>query len=270
MNARERNTVVALVDAASVSLGTLLQVADLEAVTGAIEVGTAGRILLDAGMPTHASAADLEGLDAFYELFLDAPRQGELVLREGDAPEMTWGRRPVASLILEGTRRADEWRRNADRVIARGTVADDADPELLAAVDGVRAPWQLAAALGMARHAVASRIAGWLDAGVVSDTGTRAPMPATGPTASNRANVPVTAEPVRPLPAAEPAIAEPADDDATEASFYDHLDAGRRALRGGDLEGAHAAFSEAAALRPNDRVARQNLRRIESLMETAP
>ena len=78
MNSLLSDAAVAVVDPSAVSLGTLLQVAELEALTGALRVGDVGEIHLTFGGPTDATCRSLAGLDAFFELFVEAQSATEL------------------------------------------------------------------------------------------------------------------------------------------------------------------------------------------------
>lgn len=247
---------LASVDPGAVSLGTLLQVADLEAITGVLRVGDAGTVSLTAGVPTDATCDAHTGLDAFYELFIEAPTVDVLSLVGAEARPDNLGRRPLPSLILEGARRADEWARVHTQVLSptaalAGLTLDGGAASLRTRLAEGASVAEACESAGLPRHVVANLVSQWLDQRLVDPVGTRAAPLRT------RNNVAVNRPPER------AAQAEPT---AQAGGFYDHLDTGRRALRDGDLTAARAAFEAATHLRPDDRVARQNLRRVESLL----
>lgn len=256
MNSLLMEATVATVDPAFVSLGTLLQVADLEAVTGVLRVGSVGEVHLRAGLPTDARLAAIVGLDAFYELFIEAASVTELRLVRAESQPEAWGRRPLASLILEGTRRADEWARVSRHVIRLREAAPIAEGQaaFLRALKRSVSVAEAARAAGMPRHHAACVVSGWLDQGHADVVSTLEAKPEARGVVQMRVNDAPNVGRESPLPS----------NDTTD--FFDQLDLGRRALRAGDLAAALVAFGAATAVRPDDRVARQNLRRVESLM----
>lgn len=204
------------------SLATLMFVVDSEATSGAIRFEPRGRLSVRDGELINARLGTLRGLDAFYELFLDGPTSLSVdddVVIEGPSLGMT------AGLVLEGTRRADEWLRVCeDRWAWRGDVpATDGSATALAAVlDGHRTGRELAEASRLPRHQVGVLLAGWLDAAVLT-RGSPPPPPRPG--------------------------------------FFECIDLGREAYRAGRIEEAVVAFEDALQQRPGDRIAGQNLRR---------
>ncbi|MCB9664128.1 MAG: DUF4388 domain-containing protein [Alphaproteobacteria bacterium] len=235
-----------------VTLATVLQVADLEAVSGWIDVGGEGGVALVDGMVVDAWCGPWRAEDALFELFL-AGGEVRIVLREAAVPDA----RPLgatSSLVLEGTRRADEWTRIGGMVLslsARATMA--AVPGRCEAVvdllDGESPLFEVVAVAGLPRHVAAHGLAPLVSSGTLVGSGAVVPVP------------------VAAVPRAPDTGDEHHEDDVDAPDFFDCLDRGRQALRGGDLAGSLRWFDRAVTLRPEDRVAAQNQRRVARLLQ---
>jgi hypothetical protein len=130
------------------------------------------------------------------------------------------------ALLLEGCRLQDEWARLAPiAVLPQGPLPPALQP-LVALLDG-RPLVDAVAAAGLARAGGVDPLLAALEAGTLVETLPRRPT-------------------------------LPTDFDA-------ELDAARRAVREGRLDDARGHFQRALSARPDDRIARQNLRRLDTL-----
>lgn len=213
-------------DTAAIGLFAVIQLAEGEALSGRL-VLPRGEVALHLGNVVGARFGAVTGVDALYEHLLW--RGGRFVFEDAPVPAAP-GLGPAAALMLEGCRLLDEWQRVEGLVLA---CAPDAAPStklapLVPHLDGRRRVRDAVARAGMLRcHAVDPLLDG-LDAALLVERAV----------------------------AVEEA---PADD------FDALMDAGRRHVRAGRHADALAAFRRAVALRPDDRVATQNLRRIAAL-----
>ena len=216
---------VARGDGRRLGLGSLLQLAEGEALSGRLSWGE-GSISFAQGAPVDARLRDLSGFAAVREMFLTpAPT---FTLEQGEPP----AGRPFAdasTILLEGCRLQDEWARVAHLVLQkRGDVAVDLP------FDG-RTVEALVAEAKVPRYRVVDPILAAIDAGKLA------------------------------VVRVEAAVAPP---ESAPLDFDDALDAARHAVREGRLAEARTHLEHALMLRPNDRVAAQNLRRI-TLLERA-
>lgn len=229
-------------DLSVVTMAGLLQFLEMEVLSGRLHVGEVGAVDVRRGQAVHAEVGDWEGVDALCDLFVLTSGAAHFELRDDDdLPTRPLG--PVGGLVIEGSRRVDELRRLGGWIVE----ATDGAPER-AAFDGSRTVIEAAAAAGRPATAVARDVSTWLREGLLRDTGRRGAAVVDGA-------------------AGWPAPA-PADGAAgLPEAFYDLLDFGRDRLRDRDLVAAAAAFRKACGLRPDDRLAAQNLRRVETMME---
>lgn len=240
-------------DARVVSLGTLLQVAEAERISGAIRYAPGVEVGLRDGVPVRARFGALSGVDALLEMFL-RPLPPFVV----DVAE-----EPAASplgvsvgLVLDACRLQDDWARVAPLVLApRDGAALAGDLQALG-LDGRRPVWEVVEAAAAARARVIDPLLHGLAEGHLVEAG--APVPAPPEEA------PASAGPEDPPVAGRVEALTPAADD-----FGASVELGRRMVREGRFVQARVAFERAVALRPDDRVAHQNLRRIAALAERA-
>lgn len=230
----------------AISLPAVLQLAELEGLTGTVAVGEVGRVEMIDGVPVAASCPPWTGVDALCDLFLaDAT---EIVAHRSGIPAAPPLGHP-SGLVLEGARRMDDWARLAGTIVAPEDHSSEVSERLHRvrdAADGELAVFELAVLLDEPRGWTAHAVAALLDLGALRVVGTK----------------PVVDD--EPTPAAP--VAPAVDDSLT---VFELLDRGRDALRRGQLDVAHATFAAAVAKDPDHRIATQNLRRVARLMEQA-
>lgn len=224
-------------DLQDVGLNSLVQLAQAESLTGWIRVFARGEVSLVKGRISGAVCGPLLGIEALRELmFL---RDGRFSAVRGE-PQASAPLEGVIYAIMDAYRLRDEWARLGELVLRRaggqqwhpvGHPLDRVAQEL----DGRRTLAQVTAGLGAAVTVVLDALIDALNIGVLEQVAAPAPL----------AVVPTPAE-------TEPELA-PQD-------FHALLERGRELLREGDLDAAEAALRRALALRPDDRVASQNLR----------
>lgn len=220
---------------AHVRLGSLLQLAEAEGFTGGLVLEGAGTIAIAQGQPVAARCGRLAGVAAVRELFF--AEAGRFWLELGpvaEAPPLG----PVIALVMDGARVVDEWERLAPlhlRWDAEGEgSADEGCARLVARA-----------------RAVLARLDG-------RDT-TRAAVTLA------RANRGEVTDPLRLLLEEGhlehvDAPADAVEQELSSEPFDALLVVGRARLRSDDIAGAEEAFRAALRLRPDDRVAAQNLR----------
>lgn len=223
-------------DLTLVSLPSILQLVEAECITGLLTVDGGGEVGFFAGRPVSARWGSVSGVAALLDVFVhDAPA---FTLRTHAVPNgQPLG--AVLGLIMEGCRLADEWKRLAFQCFAvahraRAVELGEVPRTLLPHLDGGTVFELAVQRAGLARSAVIDPMLALIDEGVVHEV-TSPPPPA-------RDHGPLTV-----------------------AGFGEAMDRGRDALRGGAYTEAAAYFEAALALRPEDRVAAQNLRRVREL-----
>lgn len=249
-----------------ITLATMVQVADMEAVTGWLEIGPGAGVALSEGLVVDAWFGDLRGAVAFYELFTH-PVPGALVLREAPI-EPTAPIGPTSSLVLEASRRADDWRRIAGMPLMLDTDRElpelpEAMMDLLGSLDGETPLYVLVDGAGAPRNTSGHRLAPLVQTGVLVPVGPSVELPDAAPDAF----VEDLSDESTASPATEGFPFPAVDDRGHPVDGLECLDRGRQALRGGDLDTAITWFRHAVAKRPDDGVAAQNLRRVRRLME---
>ncbi len=222
-----------------ITLPTLMYLAESEAWTGSATIAPGGMVEFHDGYPVSARADRYDGLEALFELFIDRPHHVDF------KPEAVSQTRPLGStgsILYEAVRRADEWARLADVGLeARGTPPDTvpvAVRRVVARLDGRITLRQASAAMIVARNTLVQQVAQLMDAGIVAQTSWSVQ---TREVADEQAN-------------ADPALA-----------YFTAMESGRSAAREGRVEDAVAAFERALQIRPGDRVATRNLRKIKAL-----
>lgn len=238
-------------DTCTFSLGTLLQAAESEGITGVIRFAPEVEVGLHAGAPVRARHHGLAGVEALLEMFLrPLPPFVVHVGAEPAAPPLG----VTVGLVLDACRLQDDWARVAPLVLAaRDATSLPAEVRALP-LDGRQPVWAAVDAAGTSRARVIDPLLGGLEAGHLVEAAP--PVAAPPETATAPVQQPVTSHPSGPTPA--------------HAGDYDlALGLGRRLVREGRFGEARAAFEHALAVRPEDGVARQNLRRLAALSERA-
>lgn len=207
-----------------VSLGSVLQLAESEVLSGSLRVGTA-RLDLYGGRVVRAQAGTLEGVDGLLEVLL--LRGAPFVLDNTQvSPGVALG--DTGPLLLEAFRLMDDWARVEALVLRPRKPVPPTLDALARWLDGTRTVSEAVERAGLARVPLIDPLLAALDAGVFEQLVTPLPPPL------------------------------PADFDAL-------IELGRALAREGRHHDARDAFERAVALRPEDRVATQNLRRIVAL-----
>lgn len=232
-------------DLSAIRLPTLLQLAEAERLSGWLELGPTARIVLVNGAVTEATCGPLQGVLALQTLFF-VP-DGTFVLKVG-SPEPRPELVPMLRALLEGMRLLDEWARIGPLVLAPTGALPAASAEaqaVLAKLDAKASLQEIVLEAALSPAAVVDPLLALLEQGLLREVAPPKPsVPWPGPAALSPG--------VAPRPSAA-------------ASFEDALALGRRHLREGRLEAAEAAFQHAAALRPDDPIPRQNLRRVQQI-----
>jgi len=212
-------------DLFEIGLTSLLYLAHFETLTGWLVVGDRGVVTLHRGQPGHTRAGSLRGVDALRELLFHRGGRFSVIRGVPDVPEAPLDN--TTAVMMDAYRLRDEWARIAPLVLR------------------LTRPWH--------------------PAGPLAATLARLDGRRTLPDAARDSDEPLTPQ-IDPLlhalgqgllervgPTAAPAPASSDD-------FYALLDRGRELMRRGEHEAACAALERALALRPDDRVAQQNLR----------
>lgn len=216
-------------DLFEVSLTSLLYLAQFEALTGWLLVGARGVITLHKGQPGLTCAGALRGADALRELLFHRGGRFSLIrgAPEPDADALT----NITAVMMDAYRLRDEWTRLAPLVLRpAGTWRPDGPlAAVVGRLDGRRSLAEALRELETPLTAVLDPLLQALAQGQLERSG------------GARAAAPVEAS----------------------EDFYGLLDRGRELMRRGELEAACSALRRALALRPDDRVAHQNLRTLE-------
>lgn len=283
-------------DLTHVRLSSLLQLTEAEGASGWLLLGDWGRVGLQEGLPTVARCGPLEGYSALVTMFFI--EHGEAVLRLEEAPQgASLG--PVVRAIMDGLRLVDEWRRIGPLVLGRysGAPPEGTSEEVsrvVARLDGSTPVQEIVVQLNLSPARVTDGLIDLLENGHLLEVGLSADpvpwrgfhpttAPAAGPQveveaeerpgvehrAAERAEELVeedaAAEAVTDAPGTWGAATPSADPARRELSFEVLIARGRALLREGDLDASEAAFEAAVALRPDDRIAAQNLRRVRAI-----
>lgn len=236
-------------DLEHIHLSSLIQLAELDGFTGVLALPEEPRAIeFSKGQMCGAHWGAVAGVRAFRCLFLQERGLFELVV------DPTVCGTPIgnsAMLIMEAFQAVDEWNHVRDLVCRIGDDGRDDVPAELSAIvpllDGAHTVGEAVAATRAEPCSVGRAVRTLIDAGRISVVGTR----------PSRHDAPA------PTPAVDPAPADRRD-------FYELLDEGRALLRDGAYERAEDSFRRALDLRPNDRIALQNLRRASVLRGHAP
>lgn len=246
---------VALLDGElkDISLPSLLQLAQAEAITGKIEVHGRGQIGLIKGHVGTVACGTLSGIEALRELAFHDRGHFSLLRGEPDGDRCADN---VTFALMDAYRLRDEWNRLAGVVLRRvadrpwkptGGLLD----EVVLDLDGRR---PLAEILRHRPRGVTLLLDALLDAlglGLLE----RVPV-------GRGEAPPPTLTLAPPVPEPEPPPPGPVD-------FDELVERGRALIRGRDLDAAEALLRQALALRPDDRVVGQNLRALARLRDEA-
>ncbi|MCB9761489.1 MAG: DUF4388 domain-containing protein [Alphaproteobacteria bacterium] len=225
------------------SLPALLQLLENEAITGRLKLGDAGEIQVADGNIVGALWKDEEGYVALMQLFFVT--EGPFAVEVGEVLSTTLRhQQPMGSntgLIMSALRLVDEWVRLAPMVLAPEPATTWSDAELdplLPMLDGHRTLAEATLHAGLVPCAVIEAVLDALDGRAL-----RSVAP--------------------PDPERAAAALNPPD----PSEFYDLIDQGRQHLRARELSEAEACFRRALMARPDESLARQNLRRVLQLRE---
>ncbi|MEZ4385202.1 MAG: DUF4388 domain-containing protein [Nannocystaceae bacterium] len=240
-------------DLGDISLPTLLQLVQIETISGWMTIDNHARIDVSRGHLVGARIGALTGVEALREILFQEGGTFQVLRGEpegGDAIEC------VPFAVMDACRLRDEWDRIAGKILrmsgdhtwkATGTAVD----AVMAAVDGERSIHEISVDLGQPPTLIVDGILDAMAMGLVSVAGSK----------------PVDAS----LPAHVTLVEEALDggdifdeEDGEEIDFYELLDRARTLLRSGELDAAETAVRRALRERPDDRVARQNLRAIQA------
>lgn len=218
-------------------LASLLQLIEADGLSGWLALA-GGRIGFHDGRVVAAVHGGFSGRLALSALLMDA--DGAFAFHDDDPPEAGASLGSAAWMVMEAAQLADEWQRIAAKiVVSDGWTPDDPSVQLLIPeLDGDVTLSEARQLAGLPIAAVLSPVEAALAAGTLREA--RPPDP-------ERASKTVTPR---------------------ELSFFDLLDEGRSLIREQRYRAAEAAFRRALMLRPDDRTAQQNLRRVCELATT--
>ena len=229
---RPRGVEVLTGDLFEISLASLLNLVQHEALTGWLSVARRGAITLKKGQLRSARCGPLDGIDGLRELIFHRGGHFSLVRgepAESDDPPITCG----TFALMDAYRLRDEWARLA--------------PMSLRTAGGCA--WQ---PTGGPIDQVATRFDGRRTVAEAVRAGDGPLTPLIDPLLQALTNG-LLERVARPETAAQPAGPQSND-------FYELVDLGRERMRRGEHEAAQTLLLQAMALRPDDRVVQQNLR----------
>lgn len=223
-----------------VRLLSLIQLADSESFHGVLSLPNDGHVDFEAGYVVGASSGNVRGIAALRDLSF---------VEEGTfsyTPDTSVAGDPLGEatgLVLDACRAQDEWTRLAPKVLSR---TEEALPEGLPTavfgicelLDGTRAVAEALVQADVTRGEVIVSLARLAGSGHLVETADPRPE------------------------AVEAAMALSGTVDYDELLYR-----GRTFRREGELDKAEAAFLAALRLRPDDVIARQNLKRVRSQRE---
>jgi len=243
-----------------ICLPTLLYLLEIESFTGWIEVDKVSRIDLHRGQVTQASTERKDGRDALRELLVAG---GARFAVWRGTPRREFMLEGVSSTLLEAYQLLDEWEVIADWVLRlvgdqqwclTGTGVDS----LMAELDGESTLRELVAKTGASISDIVGEVVEAKRLGLIIAE----------PSTSSRAVESPAPQPER---AASDATPRSVEDPTSFAgsSFFELLDRARALIKRRDYAQAERAFSAALKLRPHDRIAAQNLKRVGELQRSA-
>lgn len=234
-------------DLTQVGLANVLQVAQQERISGWVRAVGRGTITLVHGDVVDARCGGSSAGDALRELlFAD---HGRFLVVAGE-PEPAPPMAGFVLAVIDGCRLREEWERLGPAVLspidgASWRPTGGAVDVVMRGLDGRRTLEAIVEECGLTPPQVVDGILEALEFGLVSICGKGARPPARDEAS------------VEAVDAVEPG--------APLMDFHECLDRGRDALRRRDFAGAEALFERALALRPGDRIAQQNLRRLAEI-----
>lgn len=212
------------------SLAGVLQLIEGEGLTGRLGLPQ-GSVDFALGRPVGASCGGRAGTTAFLELFLEGG--GGFQFDRTTASGESLG--SLLGLIMEGCRLADEWAQIRGLVLVSrdDPSAEGASAEVLAVLDGGLTVEAATRKVGVSPVLVVDPIRVWLENGALHEVTTPPPVR------------------IGSVPPSE--------------GYSRAMEEGRSRLRSGDFDGAESSFELALILRPEDVIARQNLRRVRQV-----
>lgn len=214
-------------DLSDISLTSLLQLAQYEAISGWLCVPRRGEIVLEKGQVLDASCGTLTGVEALRELLFH--RGGRFSLLRGE-PRGSRMIENVTFAVMDAYRLRDEWTRIA------GAVLRPAGGQMWRPTGGLLDSFAV--------HFDGRRTVG--EAVAVAAGCTTLLLDAL----LDAINLGLLVRVAAPV----------AHTDEPDLGFYELIDRAQRLMRGGNYETAEKHLHRALALRPEDRVAQQNLR----------
>lgn len=220
---------------AEISLSSLLQLAQYEALSGWLAIPSHGYIALHGGHVVGSRCGRLAGLEALRELLFH--RGGRFVVLRGE-PLQEHPLDNITFAVMDAYRLRDEWGRLREMILRpvggpRWRPTGGLLDVLASRLDGRRTLADAIAGIEPVTLAL-DAVLDALDIGLLEEV-TRPPGAAT----------------LQLVPEAE------------NESYFELLDRGRDLMRRGSYDAAESALRRALALRPDDRVVLQNLRALE-------
>lgn len=224
-----------------IGLSSVLQLASTEGVSGRLALAADGSVSLFEGAVVGARHAASRGVEALRMLFLIA--ESTFVLTD-EPPAERKSLGSTTGLILDGLRFADEWSEHAPLILAREPghawrPPDSACAEVLPLLQGELTLAEAISIAGVPPSRALDALREGLRVGALFEA---APP--------------------------DPKRTQLNEPPPTEEEFYRLVDEGRLNLRAGELSRAEVAFRRALRARPEDRMARQNLRRVLELRKS--
>ncbi len=238
-------------------LPTLLHLLEIESHTGWLQVDQERRIDLYRGHVTCASAGDLEGVEALKEVLVAGGSRFEVF---HGRPRHERALERVSSTLFDSYRILDEWAKIEGTVLRlvgdqRWWPTGRGIDALMAVIDGTTPLRELVAQTGVSLCSVVDEVLEAKRLGLVVATEVVTGELATEPGVEVGPDLPELGG--TPPPATE--------DPFVGVDFFDLLDRARASTKLGDYGFAEAALEAALRLRPEDRIASQNLRRVREL-----
>ncbi len=237
-----------------VNLGSALMLLESDGLSGVLGAAERVGVSFVGGQIVGASCGPLSGVSALRTLFFLRDLRFSFDQRELPPADPIVA---VVRAIIDAARLQDDWGRLGPMVL-KPTIEVASAPgsiqTLLRRLDGVRPLQKATMDLGLSPAVVVDPVLELLETGKLREVAAQVPQqPWPGLIALRGAQTIATAgEGGR----------NPLDDEYERA-----LEEGRKALKEGDLPNAESAFLLALDLRPDDRIAAQNLRRVRQLRE---
>lgn len=214
-------------DLSDVSLMSLLQLAQYDSISGTVIIARRGEITLDKGHVLDAVCGPLTGVEALRELLFHRGGRFSLLRGEVSGPRVVDN---VTFAVMDAYRLRDEWVRLAGAVLAPTSSR----------------PWK--------------PTGGLLDAVVVQLDGRRTVAEAVATASSCTTLLLDALLDALALGLLRRVAAPEARSEEQNLDFYELIDRAQSLMRGANYEAAERLLQRALALRPDDRVAQQNLR----------